>query len=61
VRLADSYETRAQALLDIIDRIEKYYNRQRLYSSAEYHTSVPADELLLAACAAVSENGARSN
>lgn len=40
------YESHGQACLDIVDRIEGYYNRQRLHSSAGYVTPVHAEEAL---------------
>jgi len=43
------YETRAQARLDIVDWIERYYNRQRIHSSTGYRTPVQAEETRMAA------------
>ncbi|WP_081896727.1 IS3 family transposase [Burkholderia paludis] len=39
------YETRTQARLDIVDRIEGYDNRQRMHASIGYCTPVKYETL----------------
>lgn len=42
----ECYETRKQARLDIVDWIERFYNRQRHYSSIGYRTTVGVKNML---------------
>ena len=37
------YETRALAMLDIIDWIEDFYNQRRMHSSIDYRTRVDVE------------------
>lgn len=43
------YGTRAEARLDIVDRIEGYYNRQRLHTSIDFCTPVDYEARMTAA------------
>ena len=43
------YQTRAQARLDIVDRIEGFYNHRRLQSSIGYHIPAHMESSLVAA------------
>lgn len=43
------YDSRAQARLDIVDWIEGFYNRVRMYTSIQYRSPVEAESGLMAA------------
>jgi transposase InsO family protein len=41
-----SYATLEQGRLDIVDWIERFYNRRRLYSSIDYRAPVAVENML---------------
>jgi putative transposase len=43
------YDTRAQARLDVVDRIEGFYDHRRLRSSIGYRTPAQEESSLMAA------------